>query len=801
MTALGIDLRLAVRRFRREPSFAVAVVVTLTLALAATTVVWSLADAVVLRPLAFPEPDRLASVGNDWEGSFSFEHANQSLAEMADVASLRHVFDDVAAYRTQSYNLTAGEGGPERLAGVEATPSFFPLLGVPAQIGRTFAAGEPEKVVVFSHGLWQRRFGGDPSIVGRAIRLGADTFQVLGVMPPRFAFPAPEVGLWIPVAPSSEMATSRGWRSFRTIARLRPEVSVELAQTELRRLGARLREQHPEQYGDPRLGWSLSARTLHRQVVGDARGPLMFLLLAVGFVTLIACTNVANLFLARAARLRRELAVRSALGAGAGALLREVVTESVLLAAGAGLLGWLSALAALRSVLWLVPRDVPRIEEVRLDARVFGVVLAVAVASGLAIGVATFLGTRRAAAAGALRHRDSAGLPLRARQALVAVQTALALALLAGAGLVLRSLDRLQQVDPGYRAQGVTVGRIALDAGRYREEADQRRLFVELLDRLRARPEVAAAGAVSRLPLRDGITDWAVAVTGSSVAREDQPQFEQVRYASEGYFDTLGVPILLGRDFGADDGAEAPRVAIVSSSFARRYWPGRDPLEHTLLPGGPGAEPRRVVGVVGDVKHQDLSEEPQPTYYLPLRQAPESAMTVAVRARGGEDATALLRSELAALDPEQALDRSEPLWDVVTAASGGTRFQARVLGAFALLALALATVGTYSVVAYLVEQERRAFGIRVALGARRSEVTTLVLGRAAAVATVGLAAGLALSLAGAGVMRRFLYEVSPSDPLTLAVATLALFAAALLAAWAPARRAGRVDPIQALRAE
>jgi predicted permease len=386
---------------------------------------------------------------------------------------------------------------------------------------------------------------------------------------------------------------------------------------------------------------------------------------------------------------------------------------------------------------------------------------------------------------------------------LVAAQTALALVLLASALLVLSSLERLQRVDPGFRSENVTAARIALDAGRYRDDPSRARFFDALLERLRARPEVEAAGAVSLLPLRDGTTDWAVSVTGSSVAPPDEWQFEQSRFASEGYFETVGVPILLGRGFAATDDAEAAApVAIVSASFAARYWPDRSPLGHSVLVGGPGSEqpPRVVIGVVGDVKHERLDESPLPTYYLPMHQDPE-AMTVVLRARGGQDLSPTLGRELAALDPEQALDGARPLREVVAAASGATRFQVRVLGSFALLALVLAAVGTYGVVAYLVEQERRDFGIRLALGARRSEVTAAVLRRAGAHAAAGLAAGLALSLAGAGLLRRFLYEVSPSEPTVLAAAAGALLAAVLVAAWLPARRAGRVDPIVTLRAE
>ncbi|HUP22579.1 MAG TPA: ABC transporter permease [Thermoanaerobaculia bacterium] len=805
MATLLRELRQALRGLARDRSFTLAALATLALALGATTVIWSLADAVILRPLPYPASARLVSVGNDWAGAFAFDHASQSLLEMGDVATLEEIFDQVAAYRSQSYNFTAGEGEPVRIESVAATGAFFDILQVPASLGRAFGASDDpeERVVVLSHALWQRRFGGDGGILGRRVRLGSEVHEVIGVMPSEFRFPDSRAELWVSEDMTQSWAQVRGWRSFRTIARLHGGVPIELAATELDRLASHLREEHAGTYADPRLGWRMSLRTLHQQIVGESRAGLLLLLGAVGFVTLIACTNVANLLLARAVRRKQELSLRAALGASSGALLRQLACEGVVLTAMAALLGWVLARASLGALLLLVPSEVPRISEVDLDARVFLFVAALASVTGLGIGLATFFGVRRSAVAESLGRRDGRAFPRRLRHGFVAAQTALALVLLAAAGLMLRSLEQLQRVDPGFRSDDVWVARVVLDAGRYPDDPARIRFFDDLLLRLRGLPEVRSAGAVSSLPLRDGTGDWAVAITGSSVAAQDEAQFEQSRFATEDYFETMGIPVLMGRGFAAADTSDATPVAVISASFAQRYWPDRSPLGQTIRPGGPDSSepPRMVVGVVGDVKHEALHDSPRPTFYLPARQDPSASMTLAVRGRDSHDLVGSLRRELAAIDPEQALDRAQPLAGVVAAASGDARFQVRVIGSFALLALLLAAIGTYGVVAYVVEQERRAFGIRLALGARRGEVAGLVLRRAAVVAGTGLACGLALIAATARLLRRFLFEISPADPATLAAVTLALFATALLAAWLPARRAARVDPIVALRAD
>nr|WP_228530589.1 MULTISPECIES: ABC transporter permease [Myxococcaceae] len=795
------DVRLTLRAARKAPGFTLGAVLTLALGIGANSALFSVLDAVLLRPLPYAQPSQLVS----WQG-------NQSALDVEDFGAGAPSLASVGLYAEWPLDLVEG-ALPERVDGAMVTGGLFPTLGVPAALGRTLGpaddrAGAPP-VVVLSHALWRGRFASAPDILGRTLSLGGQAYTVVGVLPERFRLPEGEAEAFVPariVYP--EGATARGAHFFYPVARLRPGAELSRAQAEVDTVVGQLREAHPEEVKEMRY----VLQSLHERVVGPVRPALLVLLGAVGLVLLVACSTFANLLLARASSRQHELAVRSALGASRGRLVVQLLIESVVLAlagAAAGLVLSLWGVDALRA---LAPEGMPGLAEARVDAATLGFTAGMALLTGLLAGLVPAL----QASHPALRATLGEGGPTqaggrraaRARQALVGAQLALALMLLVGAGLLLRSLWRLQSVDLGFEPAGALSLRLDLPPARYPTQAQQTPFLRGLLERTRALPGVASAGLVSELPLSGGRLTHNIVVEGlPPVAPGEEPSAE-ARTVSEDYVETAHIPLLRGRSLEASDDAAAPRVAVVSRAFVEQFLPGQDPLGRRVRwARGPADAWMTIVGVVGDIRHRSPDKVEGAAVYVPFAQndAPWKRWThLVVRGNGAVDVASLapaLQEQAAALDPLLPLTKARTLEQVVGAALADRRFQLALLGAFAVLALVLAGLGVYGVTAFLVTQRTREFGIRLALGAREGTVLGLVMRQALSVVATGCALGLVGAAALSGGLRAFLFGVQPLDPLTFAGLTLALAAVSLAASLLPAWRATRVDPALALRAE
>jgi predicted permease len=711
----------------------------------------------------------------------------------------------MAAWTTWGFALT-GDGEPEELSTVRASADLFRLLGVAPVLGRGFQPQDEttgrDRVVVLSHGFWAGRLGADSGAIGRTLTLDGEPYEIVGVMPAGFRFPDQgSVALWSPLAFDASELVSRAERRFHLIGRLAPGATPAEAGAELKLLARRLAAAHPE----TNAGWSAAAEPATEAVAAGGRPAITLLLGTVGLVLLLACANVGHLFLARALDRRRELALRVALGGGPGRLVRLLVLEcGVVVALGAG--------GGVALAIWLVPLVhafdpglLPGWREGAIDGRVLGATLVLLLPIVLACGVLPALGALRLGAGSARGGvRLTAGRERgRARRALIVAEVSLAAALLAMAGLHLRSLTRLQQVDPGFDAQQVLAATVFLSGPRYDSDAGQAAFFTGLLERLGRRPGVAAAGAVTTLPMNPvGIDyDLPFSADGSPPASPAEQLQVDFRVVAGDYFAALGVPVLRGRGFEATDREDGAPVAIVNRTLADRYYPGESPVGRKVWVGG-GIGEATVVGVVGDVRHRGLAARPAPEIYVPHRQDPHGGMTVVVRASG--DPTALARAvkeDVYGLDPAQPISDLTTLPDLLHAAVAPQRFTLLLLGGFAGLALLLAAVGVYGIIAYTVSGRTREIGIRIALGAAAREVRRTVMGPALGLAAVGVGLGSAGAALLGRVLAADLYEVSPHDPLALGLAALVLLAAAAAASAIPARRAARIDPLVALRSE
>jgi putative ABC transport system permease protein len=805
MDTLRQDLAYAVRRLAHAPGFSFVAVATLALGIGANSAIFSVVHAVLLKPLPYPEPERLVMVSAVWEG----KPVVVSPLNFLDISAACRSFEGLSAVDGGGVTLT-GRGAPARLEGSFVSASFFDVLGARPVLGRGFLPEENEpgrnKVVVLGHALWRGRFGGDPAIVGQTVQLNREPHQVVGVAPASLDYPA-GAELWTPMEYDAVFRTlSRGAWYLTVIGRLRPGVSVESARQEVATIAGRLAAQYPDQ----NQGVGGTVRPLHRAVVGDSRTALLVLLGAVGLVLLIACVNVANLLLARAAARETELAVRAALGAGRRRLVRQLLTESVLLATLGGVAGVLLAAASLGSLLALQPEGVPRLAEVRIDTPVMAFAAALSVLTGLLFGVFPALHTTARPTAQTLREGSRgllSGPGQRLRGGLVVAQMALAMMLLAGAGLLVRSFHQLRRVDPGFRPEGALTFRLSLPESAYEQEARRAAFFQELLGRLEAVPGVRTAGAVMGVPLGGLSFNLSFKVLGRPELPPAQQPTMQVRVATPGYFKAIGIPVLRGRGLEASDTAASNPVVVLSESAVRRFFPGEDPLGKRIVVGWrrpEGLPPAggEVVGVVGDVKEEGLDQENPPEVYIPHAQLPVNAMDVVLRT--AVEPLSLTRSVTAAvgaLDPQLPVARLQTLDAIVARSVSEPRFYMLLLGAFAAMALGLAALGIFGVMSYAVVQRSREIGIRVALGAHPGDVLRMVLRQALVLAGLGVAVGLLGAVALSRAIASLLFQLSPTDPGTLAAVGLGLTAVALLASYLPARRATRVDPLLALRSE
>ncbi len=810
MSVLFQDIRYALRMIARNPGFTVVAILTLGLGIGANTAIFSVVNGVLFRPLPYPQPERLMSVGmgdpHDKNGMSVL-----SDADFLDWQSHNQVFERVAAYTDGWFTLT-GSGAPERLRGAAVTADFFTTLGVAPSLGRGFAAGEDApgsaRLVVLSHALWRQRFGSDPRILGKTLRVNDVSRTVVGVMPPGFHFPTEGAGslpgrveLWSLM--TNRPPPRRGPYYLWGLGRLRDTASPQQARAEVETIGRRVAEEHPLD----NAGVTYLADPLKETLVGDVRRPLLVLLGAVAFVLLIAAANVANLMLARATAREREIAIRLAIGAARGRIVRQWLTEGLLLALlGAGF-GLLLAHWGTDLLLALSPANLPRLSEVRLDGRVLGFTLAMVCLSGVLTALGSALQSAHSGIFGALSERAHAGenrAGRRTRNLLVIGETAFSVMLLVGAALMITSLMRLQRVSPGFAPENILTLSVDLTGARY-DDSKVNAFYTQLLERVSALPGVHSAGIGNSLPPATlQITDN-FSVEGRPAKPGMTAPLASVLFVSPGYFNALGVPILRGRNFNASDREGAPLVVMINETLARRYFPDQDPVGKRMKVGGPErptAPWMEIVGVVGDVKFSGLDADPQPSYYEPYLQVPWSGTYLVVRSPSDPGRLArAVQQAVASLDPNLATAEVSTMEDLMAQSLARPRFLTLLLTLFGSTAILLAGVGIYGVVSYRVALRTNEIGIRMALGARPLDVVRMVLSQGMALAAGGVLLGLGGAVILSRVLQGLLFGVTPNDPVTLVGSALLLVAVAGLACYLPARRASRVEPLIALRCE
>jgi predicted permease len=814
------DLRYGARMLMKSPGFTFVAVLTLALGIGANTAIFSVVNGVLLRQLPYEEPERLALI---WEkfSSWGLGQAPISASEFTDYRNQTHSFSSLAAFDTADFNLTGGDL-PERVSGAQVSAGLFPLLGVKPQLGRAFSAEENEpgrdNVVLLSHGLWRRRFGADPGIIGRTLSLSDRSYTVIGVMPPSFQFPmslfvikgvtfTQPAELWTPVTFSADRLKARASRSLGVIGRLKPGVTLTQAGAEVQAIAYRMRQQYPESY--PPEGWGAYAVSLHEQIVGRMRLPLLALLGAVSLVLLIACANVASLLLARSTVRRKEIAVRASLGASRRRIIRQLLTESLLLAFCGGGLGLLIALWGTDQLVSLSAQTLPRMKEVGLDGRVLGFTLAISILTGLVFGLmpvieASKLDLNAVLKEGGRRATVSPG-QRRLRSLIVAAEFALALTLLIGAGLLSRSFWRLQNVSPGFEPENVLTFQLSLPWKSYPGSQYVSAFFQQAIARIAHLPGVKAVGAASILPLSGSNSDEGFVIEGRPLRDLNDVSDEEFRVVTPDYFRAMGIPLIKGRFFNDADKADAPGVTIINQAFAERHFRGEDPVGKRLTrddPRGSNVNWITIVGVVGDVRHSGLNVEAKPEFYIPHLQETRSSMTLAARvAADPASLSAAIRHEIRGLDAQLPVYNLRSMERIVDESVAAQRLSTLLIGGFAALALILAAIGIYGVMSYAVAQHTHEIGIRIALGARTPDVLKLVVTQGMKPALAGVAIGLAVSFGLTRLIRNLLFDVSATDPTTFVAITLVLTAIGLLACWIPARRATKVDPAVALRAE
>jgi putative ABC transport system permease protein len=829
MNTIIQDLRYGLRMLAKNPGFTAVAVMTLALGIGANTAIFSVVNAVLLRPLPFEDPSRLMML---WEGvpQLGWPKVTCAAPDLTLYEREQKSFEAVGAFRNQHYELS-GSGTPERLMGARVSASLFPLLGISPLVGRDFTANEDRpgsNVVMLSYGLWQRRFGGDPAIVGKTIDLDRVPYAIVGVMPRSFVFPIPgpesnsePAAFWVPMAFTQDELTAWGnMMNHSVVARLRPGVTPAAAQGEAESLAPRIQERYPASTLQELQGakLSLTLTPYHDEVVGDVRTLLLVLLAAVGLVLLIACANVATLLLSRAAARHREVAIRSALGAGRGRLVRQLLSESLILGLAGGGLGWLVAFWSEAGFLSLLPASIPLPHDVTMGGPVFFFALALSVLACLFFGTAPALLISRTDLRSALQEGGrSASASRRGRrmQAIFATaEVGLALVLVVGAGLLAKSFVRLLQVNPGFRPDHVLSMWAPLPARAYPKASEVRSFYQKVLDRVTSMAGVEAAGVSSDLPLNFDETDT-IEIEGRKEGTQSTAPVINQTWALGDYFRAMGIPLVRGRWFTPDDREGTMPVAVVSETMARDFWPGEDPVGKRIRWGGVMSGPwRTIVGIVGDVKDSSLSAVPLPHTYTPYSQEKDElfkgdtiggelrSMRVSVRTKAEPAAMArVVEGAIHSLDPDLAISEVRTMQQDIQSSLAPQRFNMFLLGVFAGLALFLAMIGIYGVLAYAVAQETHDIGVRMALGAGRGEVLQMVLRNALALVLPGMAVGLVGALVLTRFLSSLLFGVRPSDPTTFAAVSVLLAAVALLASYIPARRATKVDPMVALRYE
>jgi putative ABC transport system permease protein len=799
------DLAFAFRSLARRPGFTVVVVLTLALGIGANTAVFSVVNGVLLKALPFPEDDRLAVVLTNAQ-LFQADQLPPSPPEYVAYRDQLRSWDHLAAYEARGVTATGGDAEPERLTVIAATWTFFPVLDREPLLGRVFTVEEDrpgsDQVAVLSHAYWQTHFAGDAGVIGRTVQLDGAARTIVGVMPADFRFPSPNVSLWVPMAFDEKNLPSRGDHSYTVVGRLRSGVTLAAAENELKELMTRLAADPAANFHGWHPGY---LRALRAQIAGEVSRPLWMMLGAVALVLVIACANVANLMLVRAEERAREMSVRTALGAGRRRLTSQLVTETLAVAALGGAAGVASAFLGVEALRAAAPADLPRLDEIRVDATVLVFTALVTLGAAVLFGLAPALLAGRSNVQAVLRDEGRSGTAgrgrTRVRQFLVVSETALAVVLLVAAGLLLQSFRRLASVDPGFQAEEVLTARIIVSAERY-GPAETAGFYEALLTRIRSLPGVTAAGAVSLAPLAGILSPTDTEVEGWVNPPDASRPVEVSQVVTPDYFTTLGIPLLEGRSFDDRDRLGSLPVAIVSEKLAKKYWPGRSALGGRIRRDNNEHPFAEVVGVVADVRQDGLDAPPiYGTFYLPHAQLPYTVMYLTVRsATEPSTLVSAIREELRTLDPSVPLYQVRTMEQLVSENTATQRFSMLLQAVFALIALSLSAVGLYGVLSFTVSRRTAEIGIRIALGAQQSGVRRMVIRQGLTIVLLAVALGVAGAFASARLLEGLLFGVTARDPLTYLVVVGVLVLVALVACWIPARRASTVDPVQALRA-
>ena len=799
------DISHSIRMLGKNRSFAIVAIITIALAIGANTAIFSVVYG-VLRPLSYRDPDQLMVV-NSTNLKRGLPQVGVSHPDFVDWKKQGQSFAQLGAMRLSSFNMT-GNGDPERLSGMFVTASLFPVLGVEAELGRTFVPEEDNpgsNSVVISHQLWERRFSKDPNVVTKTITLEGENFNIIGVLRPEFHFPPDSEerrDVYVPLSLLPERQLQNRTRHFLTVVgRLKPGVTQTQAQTEMNTIGNRLEQE----YAETNAGYGVRVISLYEDTVGNVRWSLYVLWGAVGLVLLIACGNVANLLLARSAAREREMAVRSALGASRWRVVRQLLTESVLLSVIGGIFGVLIAYGGTRFLVANTPPGrIPRLEEVGMEWRVLVFTLGISVLTGLIFGLMPSLHSSKVDLRTSLNEGGRGGTQgargRGLRTALMIAEVSMALMLLVGAGLLIRSFERLRQVDKGFQSEKLLTASVALSESKYEEPQQQAAFFDQLLKRLQDSPGVQYVGAASDVPLvgRDSYEN--VFVEGRVTEKTSDALQAGGLLVSPGYLRAMGVPLIKGRGLTDDDMAGKPMVVVVNETMAKKLWPGEDPINKKISAASPNGPWMTVVGVVGDIKHRGLISEPRMEMYASYRQLPRDSMTVVMRTTSDPvPMAAALRKEVWAIDKDQPVTTIKTMEEAVSESIARERFNMQLLTIFAVVALILATVGIYGVMSYYVVQRTHEIGILLALGAQPSHVRGLVVKQGMYRALIGVGIGLVAAFLLTRVAASLLFGVSPTDPITFFGVSFILTVVALLACYIPARRAAGVDPLQALR--
>jgi len=805
MESLIQDLRYAVRMLIKKPSFTVVVIAALALGIGANTAIFSIVNSILLKPLPYPDPGRLVMVWMD-NKRMNVDQDIHSYPNYVDYRDQNEVFESLAAYYGVSVSLV-GDGEPERILGAASTASLFTVLGVNPQIGRVFNESEEQagqnRVAVLSYGLWQRRFGKDPNLIGQQIQVSDTPRTVIGIMPPSFEYPSKDSDIWIPLTVSDDDKQARSSFGYYSIGRLKPGVSIDRGRAEMGAIASNLEHQYPELDG-----FGVNLVPLHQQVTGKVRPALLVLLGTVAFVLLIACANVANLLLARAAGREREIAIRTALGASRRRLIRQLLTESALMGLAGGVLGLVLAKWGLTALIALSPEDIPRLAQIGIDARVLGFTLLVSLLTGLAFGLVPAIQASRPDLNESLKEsgRSTTGgvERRRVRSALVVLEVALSLVLLIGAGLMIKSFSRLQKVDLGFNPDRLVSMNIQLSRSKY-QGTSSGQFFRQLLERVEAMPGVESAGAISAIFI-DALPN------STNFSIEGRPPFapaEQIETpvdtVTPSYFRTMGISLLLGREFSEQDGLDRQPVAIINDTFAKRFWPGEDPIGKRFRFGGErsNAPWMTIVGVVGDMRRTGLDVDVRCETFLPYTQRRfVGFLSLVVRAKPGVGPIAnAVRDQVWAIDPSQPVSHIRTMDQMLDGMMAQRRLNMVLFALFGGLALILAAVGVYGVISYTVTQRTHEIGIRIALGASRGDVLGLIIRNGMSLVLIGVAIGLVAAFGLTRLMTSLLFGVSATDMVTFLAISGILTGVALAACLVPAARALKTDPMIALRYE